>query len=95
VIYSYNKSQRVAQLLKIIFGKERYTFRTDVLSIIRRISTLYTQQQAFVMLVLLLSAGETVNRTSMTNTYCCVYSVEILLMMDSTSVRKVYRSLPN
>jgi len=26
---------------------------------------------------------EDANRTSMTNTYCCVYSVEITLMMDS------------
>jgi len=29
------------------------------------------------------------NRTSMTNTYCCVYSVEILLMMDSGLVRNM------
>jgi hypothetical protein len=30
-----------------------------------------------------------VHRTSMTNTYCCVYSVEILLMMDSGHVRNM------
>jgi len=36
-----------------LFDKELYMFRTDPLSVIRSISTLYTQQQVFVMLVLL------------------------------------------
>ena len=35
------------------------------------------------------------NRTSMTNTYCCVYSVEILLMMDSEPVRNTWSTLSN
>jgi len=51
-------------------------------------------QLVFVMLVLLVSASVVrttlaVNITSMTNTYCCVYSVEILLMMDSGHVRNM------
>jgi len=44
VIYSYNKSQRDALFLKFILAKKLYIFRTDPLSIIRSISTLYTQQ---------------------------------------------------
>jgi hypothetical protein len=51
------------------------------------------------MLVLLLSANmvrmETANRTSVTNTSCSVYSVEILLMMDSGLVRNVQSILSN
>jgi len=42
VIYSYNKSQRNALFLKFIFGKELYVFRTDLLSIIRSLNTVYT-----------------------------------------------------
>jgi len=38
---SYNKSQRDAQFLKMYLIKH-YMFRTDPLSIIRSISTLYT-----------------------------------------------------
>ena len=79
-----------------LFDKVLYMFGTCPLSIIRSISALYTQQLVFVMLVLLASAGVIIlttladaNRTSMTNTYCCVYSVEILLMMDSRSVRNM------
>jgi len=40
-----------------LFDKVLYMFRTRPLSIIRNISTLCTQQQVFVMLVLLASAG--------------------------------------
>jgi hypothetical protein len=36
-----------------LFDKTLYMFRTNPLSIIRTISTLYIQQQVFVMLVLL------------------------------------------
>jgi len=36
-----------------LFDKVLYMFQTGPLSIIRNISTLYTQQQVFVMLVLL------------------------------------------
>jgi len=31
----------------------------------------------------------------MTSTYCCVYSVEILLIMDSGPVRNLYSTLSN
>jgi len=34
-------------------------------------------------------------RTIMTNTCCCVYSVEILLMMDNGPVRNIYSTLSN
>jgi hypothetical protein len=40
VIYSYNKSQRDALFLN--FDKELYMFRTDLLSIIRSLNTVYT-----------------------------------------------------
>jgi len=73
-----------------LFDKVLYMLQTCPLSIIRSISTLYTQQYVFATLVLLASASVTMvvdtNRTSMTNTYCYVYSVEILLMMDSGHV---------
>jgi hypothetical protein len=39
--YSYNKSQRGALFLKFIFDKELYMFRTDLLSIIRSLNTVY------------------------------------------------------
>jgi len=41
VINSYNKSQRDALFLKFIFDKELYMFRTDLLSIIRSLNTVY------------------------------------------------------
>jgi hypothetical protein len=41
VIYSYTKSQRDVLFLKFIFYKERYVFRTDLLSIIGSLNTLY------------------------------------------------------
>jgi len=40
-----------------LFDKVLFMFRTDLLSIIGSISTLYTQQLVSVMLVLLASAG--------------------------------------
>jgi len=67
-------------------------FWTVSLSIIRRLNTVYTAIgicHASSVDCLLADA----NRTSMTNTYCCVYSVEILLMMDSRSVRNMQISL--
>ena len=42
MIYSYNKSQRDALFLRFIFDKELHMFRTDLLSIIRSLNTLYT-----------------------------------------------------
>jgi hypothetical protein len=40
--YCYNKSQPDALLLKLIFDKELYMFRRDLLSIIRSRNTIYT-----------------------------------------------------
>jgi len=48
------------------------------------LNTVYTQY-VFVILVHWRLLADT-NRTNMTNTYCCVYSVEILLMMDNGHV---------
>ena len=42
LIYSYIKSQLDALILKFIFDKELYIFRTDLLSIIRSLNTVYT-----------------------------------------------------
>ena len=39
---SYNKNQRDALFLTFIFDKEFYMFRTDLLSIIRSLNTVYT-----------------------------------------------------
>jgi len=55
MIHSYNESQRDALFLRFI-DKVFYMFWTVPLSFIRSISKLYTQQQVFVMLVLLASA---------------------------------------
>jgi hypothetical protein len=52
VIYSYNKTNEMRQFLKFIFGIEFYMFRTVSLSIIRSLA-LYTQQQAYVIQVML------------------------------------------
>jgi len=63
-----------------LFDKVLYMFQTDPLSNIRSISTLYTQQLVFVMLVMWASVSVALttladaNRTSMTNTYC-MYTV--------------------
>jgi len=63
-------------------------FRRDLLSIIRSHNTVFTAvgicHTSYVDCLL-----ATVNITSMTNTYCCEYSVEILLMMDSISIRNM------
>ena len=48
----YNKTNEVHQFLKFIFGIELYTFRTGFLSIIRSL-VLYTQQQVYVIQVML------------------------------------------
>ena len=39
---SYNKSQRDVLFIKFIFNKELYMFRTDLLTIIRSLNTVYT-----------------------------------------------------
>jgi hypothetical protein len=56
-----------------LFDKVLYMFRTNPLSIIRSISTLYTRSRYILR----------------------VYSVEILLMMDSGLVRNMQSTLSN
>ena len=41
-VHFYNKSQQDALFLKFIFDKEVYMFRTDLLSIIGSLNTVYT-----------------------------------------------------
>jgi len=48
VIYSYDKTNEMHQLLKFIFGIELYMFLTGSLSNIRSL-VLYTQQQVYVI----------------------------------------------
>jgi hypothetical protein len=68
-----------------VFDKLLYMFRTGPLSIIRSTSTLYTQQY---MLVLLVSASR--HQQNQHDKYLLrLYSVEILLMMDSGPVRNM------
>ena len=45
LFFSYNKSQRDAQLSQNLFDKVLYMFQTGPLSIIRSISTLYTRSR--------------------------------------------------
>ena len=68
-----------------LFGKELYMFRTDLLSTIRSLNTLYTATgicHTSYLNCLLAWSGWTipqslaVNITSMTNTICCEYSIE-------------------
>jgi len=63
----------------LFFYKELYMFRTDLLTIIRSLNTVYTGIgicHASYVDCLLARSERTVDITSMTNTYCCVYSVE-------------------
>ena len=75
MICSYNKSQRDAPISQLYFGKELDIFRTDLLSIIRSLNTVYTAicicHTGYVDC--LLAEG---NVTSMTNTCCCEYSIK-------------------
>jgi hypothetical protein len=70
-----------------LFGKELYMFRTDFLSIIRSLNTLFTAIHASSIDCwrgqvrsghpdLTWPRQQTVNITSMTNTSCCEYSIE-------------------
>ena len=72
VIYSYNKNQRDALFLKFILIMDSTCFR-QIYCLSSGVSTLYTQQYVLVMWTV---CQQTVHITSMTNTYCCVYSVE-------------------
>ena len=49
-------------------------FQTDLLSIIRSLNTVYTATG--ICYASYVDLASTVNITSMTNTYCCVYSDE-------------------
>ena len=74
-----------------LFYKVRYMFRTCPLSIIRSISTLYTQQQVFVMLAL-----ASRHQQNQHDKYILrVLSVEIFLMMESGTVRNMQNILSN
>jgi len=61
-------------IFQLYFGKGLYMFRTDLLSIIRSLNTAFTAisicHASYVDCLL------TVNITSMTNTYCCEYSIK-------------------
>ena len=87
-----------------LFDKVLYMFRTGPLSIIWSISTLYTQQQVFVIPVLLASASRcqqnqhdiSKRQKNQHDKYLLrAYSVEILLMMDSGPVRNTKSTLSN
>ena len=64
-------------------------FRTVSLSVIRSLA-LCTQQQEFVIQVILTACQQSVSITCM---YCCVYSAR-LLMMDRKTVRNMYSPNP-
>ena len=81
-----------------LFHKVLHMFRTGLLPIIRSISTLYIHNRylscqfcwlSVSVVSSILTALADPNRTSMTNTCCCVHSVEILLMVDSGPVRNM------
>jgi hypothetical protein len=74
-----------------LFDKVLYMFWTSPLSIIRSILTLYTRNR-YLSCYFCWRPLADANRTSM---YCCVYSVEILLMMGSGLVRNMYSTLSN
>ena len=71
--YSYSKSQQDALFLKFNFGKGLYMFRTDLLSIIRSLNTVYTAKGICHAVVMTDLASR---HNYMTNTYCCVYSIK-------------------
>jgi len=79
VICSYNKNQRDALISQICFGIELYMFRTGLLSIIRSL-VLYTQQQVFVIPVML-TASEVMDPdlTSRQSTWQIPFAVYAIL----------------
>ena len=63
----------------ILFGKELYMFRTEILPIIGSLNTVFTaigSCHAGYVDSLLARWGWTVNRTSLTNIICCEHSVK-------------------
>jgi len=87
MFYSYSKSQKDSLFLNFILVKNCTCF-IQIYCPSSGVIILYLQQLVFVILMML-NVCQTVNITSMTNTYCCVYSVELLLMMDSRCVRNM------
>jgi len=69
------------------FDTELYMFRTDLLFIVRNLNTVHTA--IGICRASSVDCLVAVNRTSTTDTNCCVYSIKILLMMDSRSVRNM------
>ena len=63
VQYSYNKTKDMHSFLKFIFGIDLYMFHTAFLSIIRSL-VLYTQQQVYVIQVMLNACQWDQDRTS-------------------------------
>jgi hypothetical protein len=57
-----------------LFGKELYMFQTDLLSVITVFTTIGICHTSYVAIVVLTSLADH-NITSMTNTYCCEYSI--------------------
>ena len=85
-----------------LFDKVLYMFRTGLLSIIRSISTLYTCNRYLSCQFCCLSASMVILTTlvdSQQNQHdkylLHVYSVEMILMMDSRPVRKMQSTLSN
>jgi len=56
-----------------LFGKELYMFQTDLLSIIRSLNTVFTAIR--ICHTGYVDCLQTGNITSMTNMYCCEYSI--------------------
>ena len=77
--YSDNKSQKDARFLNFILVKTSTCFEQTYCPS-SGVSTLYTQQQVFVMQVMFTVCQrprqQTVNITGMTNSNCCEYSIK-------------------
>jgi hypothetical protein len=60
--------------ISTLFGKELYVFRTDLLSNITSLNTVFTEIGIFH--TSMLSSASRRQHTSMTYTYCCEYSIK-------------------
>jgi len=65
VIYSYNKSPTGFTNSQIYFGKELYMFRTDLMSIIRSLNSVFT--------AIGICYTEILNRVKIIYIYICMY----------------------
>ena len=84
LMYFYNKSQQDAPFLKLIFDNELCMFRTELLSIIRSLNTVYA--------VIHICHASYASRQSTELAWqipIAAYAVLRLLMMDSRSVRNM------